>query len=234
MGAPRSNYKPADLGARHHASLRTFYAAVRIALCLFCVLGAVRISHSQASQTANADVEIEGWNAEGHQVEALSLELTPVRGGQRYSASGKAHSISIHVPLGAYFLRVKSDGYRDIYQYLVVGSSKIFQTVMLSSDINDWADKAPLNGTITNYDGDVKALRVRLVGLYGNDFIESRVDSKGSFIFAIREGIYQLVTLADSNSEIRVLDVRGIAVHGLRKIVIDLKGKTPQVIPSWP
>jgi hypothetical protein len=64
--------------------------------------------------------------------------------------------------------------------------------------------------------------------------MESRVDSKGSFTFSIREGVYQLVTLADSDKEMMVIDVRGIAVHGLHKIVIDLKGKSPEVIPSWP
>jgi hypothetical protein len=88
-----------------------------------------------------------------------------------------------------------------------------------------------LTGTVLNYDGDIRNLRVRLIGLYGNELRESVLDAQGSFGFPADAGEYLLLVVADLENGIAIVDSQLVRILGEEKITIDLKGKHSTVLP---
>jgi hypothetical protein len=122
---------------------------------------------------------------------------------------------------------VEAPGFEARRQLLRVYQPKVLRTVALPIARVEGPSYSSLTGTIRNYDGPMKNLRVRLIALYGNELQESMVDEQGSFSFPTDEGLYLFMVTADTDKGIAVVDSKPLRIGIGKKetITINLKGK---------
>src|SRR5581483_11632681 len=69
-----------------------------------------------------------------------------------------------------------------------------------------------LNGTVKNYDGELRTLHIRLMALYGSEVYETLSDANGTFSFLADEGLYMLVIIADGDKLRTLLESKPVLI----------------------
>ncbi len=83
-------------------------------------------------------------------------------------------------------------------------------------------ERPALIDRVTGHKGNLSAVRIRLVPLYGSDVVEAVPDKNGGISFPADPGIYVLVTVIHKGHGAVVADWRDIRMTGTRTVTIDL------------
>ena len=190
-------------------------------------------AYGQSSEAYSTRVQIAGWTATGERIEKIWAVLMPIGGTEEHKGSGKL--VELSVPTGEYMLRVGAPGFQMRQQVLRAYQPSVFRSVALPIAPPDPSMVSSLTGTVRKYDGDIRDLRVRLMGLYGNELRESVVDAQGSFSFPVDEGAYLLLVVADLEKGIAILDSQPVRIllGKQQTVTVDLKGKPRTLIPRY-
>jgi hypothetical protein len=90
-----------------------------------------------------------------------------------------------------------------------------------------------LTGVVQNYKGNIRNLRVRLMGLYGDELWEAVPDEHGAFRLPADEGAYLLLVVADLEKGIAIIDSRPVVipVGKEQSVTVDLEGVRGTLVP---
>lgn len=193
----------------------------QIALLLFTLSRA----YGQSSEAHSTVVRIAGWTTSGERIEKIWVVVSSRDGKEKYTGNGR--DVELSVPTGEYVLQVEAPGFQSKRQILKAYRPEVFRSVALPVARLHGQTASSLTGTVQNYDGNIRDLRVRLMGLYGNELWESYLDEKGSFRFPADEGAYILVLLADLEKGVAIIGSQPVRIllGKEQTVVIDLKGK---------
>ena len=199
----------------------------QVALLVFVLSRA----YGQSSASNSTIVQIAAWTTTGERIEKIWAVLTPGAGGKEYKGSGKLVEISAQT--GEYILQVSAPGFRMRRQVLRAYQPSVFRSVALPIAPPHGSLESSLTGTVRNYDGDIRSVRVRLMGLYGDELYESVPDEQGSFKFPVDEGVYLLVIVADVEKGLAIIDTQPVVIpYGKEQTVtVDLKEKHGTLFP---
>jgi hypothetical protein len=167
----------------------------------------------------------------GDRIENINVELTPITGGQHYSFSGKS---DIAVSPGGYILRTEAHGFLSQTQLLKVFEANVLRTVMLPVMVPDAYQQTKINGSVKNYAGNLQDIRIRINSLYGDEVRESNLDSRGMFDIPVEAGSYAVLTLADLDNRLLILDSRFVHIVDNQRITIDLQGRSGESLDLAP
>lgn len=168
-------------------------------------------------------VHVAAWTSTGERIKKVWAVLSSLDGRSKFTENGR--DVQLSVPTGEYILLVEAPGFEAQRQIIKAYGPEVLRTVALPIAKMHGQRTASLAGTIRNYDGDTSRLRVRVVSLYGNELREARIDERGSFSFPVDEGLYLLMTVADVEEGIAMIDSRAVRLSGQQTIEIDLRGK---------
>jgi hypothetical protein len=181
-------------------------------------------AYGQTSEGHSTTVRVTGWTTGGERIEKIWVVLS--RSGQeKYTGSGR--DVQLSVPTGEYTLQVEAPGFQSKRQLLKAYQPLVFRSVALPVARVHGQATSSLRGAISNYAGNVRDLRVRLIGLYGDDLWEATPDAQGSFWFPADEGAYLLLVVADTEKGISIMDSQPVVIPLSKEqiVTIDLKDK---------
>ena len=201
-------------------------SAVRGVLLLFSILS---LAYGLSGKSPLTVVQVRAWTTSGERVERIWAVVSALDGRENYKGDGR--EVRLSVPTGEYMLQVEAPGFQTKRQILRAYQPEVFRSVALPVAWIHGQGASSLTGTIRNYDGDVRELRVRLIGLYGDELRESLVNADDSFSFPADAGAYLLMVVADLDKGVAVIDSRPIRISGKAAIIIDLTGKCGTPLP---
>jgi hypothetical protein len=195
------------------------------------LLLALSQAYGQSSEASSTVVRIAGWTTTGERIERIWVVVSSEDGKEKYGGNGR--EVALSVPTGEYVLQVEAPGFQSKRQILKAYQPRVFRTVALPVARLHGQAVSGLKGTVLNYPGDIRDLRIRLMGLYGNELCESVPDAQGSFSFPVDEGAYLLLVVADLKKGIAIVDSQPVVIPlgKERTIAVDLKGKRGTVVP---
>jgi hypothetical protein len=193
------------------------------------VLIVVVAACGQSLAPGEAALRVAAWTSRGERIEKIWVVVSSLDARKRYMGNGR--DVALSVPTGEYVLQVEAPGFQSKRQELKVYQPAVFRSVTLPVAWVHGRTVSGLTGTVLNYDGDIRNLRVRLIGLYGNELRESVLDAQGSFGFPADAGEYLLLVVADLEKGIAIVDSQPLRILGEENITIDLKGKHSTVLP---
>ncbi len=198
--------------------MRNFWAAALVTLALAQAYG-------QRGQTYSTIVQVSGWTTSGERIEKIWIVLSSQDGREKYTGSG--YDVQLSVPTGEYLLQVEAPGFQSKRQLLKAYQPFVFRSVALPVARLHGEAPSGIKGTVQNYAGNMRDLRVRLVGVYGDDLWEAIPDKDGSFRFPADEGAYVLFVVADGDKQISIIDSQPVVIPLAKEqsITVDLKGK---------
>jgi hypothetical protein len=190
--------------------------------------------YGQPTEQPSAVVRVSGWTATGDRIERIWVVVSSRDGREKYTANGR--DVQLSVPTGEYVLQVEAPGFQSEWQMLKAYQPSVFRSVALPAARLHGQATSGLTGTIQDYAGDVRNLRVRLMGLYGDELREAVPDARGSFRFPADEGAYLLVVIADVKKGISMIDSQPVVISPGKEqvITVDLKGKTGTLVQLAP
>lgn len=199
----------------------------RAALLLFVLFR----GYGQPSGAPTTVVRVAGWTNTGERIERIWVVISSQNGKEKYTGNGR--DVELSVPTGDYVLEVAAPGFQSKRQMLKAYQPTVFRSVALPVALLHGQAASGLKGTVLNYGGDIRDLRVRLMGLYGNELRESLPDEQGSFSFPADEGTYLLLIVADLKKGIAIIDSQPVVIpRGKQQtFTVDLKGKRGTVVP---
>jgi len=201
-----------------------WFLRVTLLLLLLCLYG-------QAARSATTVVHVAGWTATSDRIVKIWVVISSLDGRERYTGSGR--DVKIEVPTGKYMLQVESPGFETARQVFLAYGPEVFRSIGLSAALRHGESSPTVNGSVRNYDGELRNIRVRLMGLYGDELRESTVNERGSFGFPIDMGAYLLLVVADTEGGLVILDSRPLRVlWNDESIEIDLKDKRGTPVPE--
>ena len=130
----------------------------------------------QPSVFRSVALRVAGWTTTGERIEKIWAVLTPLGGGDAHEGSGKLVKLSVQT--GDYILRVSASGFRMRQEVLRAYQPSVFRSVALRVAVVEASTVSSLTGTVRSYDGNVRDLRVRLMGLYGDELWEAVPDPR--------------------------------------------------------
>jgi VCBS repeat-containing protein len=189
-------------------------------------------AYGQSNDPHATVVRIAGWTTTGERIGKIWVVVSSLDGREKYVGNG--HDVELSVPTGEYMLQVEAPGFQSKRQILKAYQPAVFRSVALPVAWIHGQKASSLTGTVRNYEGDMRNLRVRLMGLYGSQLWESVLDAQGSFRFSADEGAYLLVVVADLEKGVAVIDSQPvwIPLGKQQTVTIDLKGKHGTPIPQ--
>jgi hypothetical protein len=201
-----------------------FYRAALLLLVVFR-------AYSQPSEAPTTMVRIAGWTSTGERIERIWVVISPQNGKEKYTGNGR--DVEFSIPPGDYVLEVAAPGFQSKRQILKAYQPAVFRSVALPVARLHGQAASGLKGTVLNYGGDIRDLRVRLMGLYGDELRESVPDAQGSFSFPADEGAYLLLVVADLKSGIAIIDSQSVMISRGKEqtVTLDLKGKRGRLVP---
>jgi len=204
--------------------------AIQFALLLF----ALSQAYGQPSEAFPTAVRIAGWTATGERVEKIFVVLSSQDGREKYTGSGR--DVELSVPTGEYVLQVDAPGFQSRRQILKAYQPAVFRSVLLRVAWLHGQPRSSLAGTVENYEGGARNLRVRLLGLYGDELWEAVLDDQGTFRFPADEGAYLLLVVADLEQGVAIIDSLPVVIPRGKeqKVSVDLKGRRGTPIPLTP
>jgi hypothetical protein len=199
----------------------------KTALLLFVLAQA----YGQSSETNSTVVRIAGWTTTGERLEKIWVVVSSRDGREKYTGNGR--DVELSVPSGEYVLQVEAPGFQSKRQMLKAYQPAVFRSVALPLAWVHGQIVSSLTGTVRNYEGDIRNLRIRLMGLYGDELWESVPDAQGSFRFPADAGAYLLLVVADLENGIAIVDSQPVQIllGKQQTVAIDLKGKRGTLIP---
>jgi hypothetical protein len=191
-------------------------------------------AYGQSIQESSTVVRIAGWTTRGERIEKIWVVVSARDGKEKYTGSGR--DVELSVPTGEYVLQVEAPGFQSQRQMLKAYQPAVFRSVALPVARLHGQTTSSLTGTVQNYDGNIRDLRVRLMGLYGDQLWEAVPDEQGSFRFPADEGAYLLVIVADMEKGVAIIDSKPIRMPlgKQQTLTIDLKGKHGTVLLPEP
>lgn len=204
----------------------------------FCTAAVVIIALAQAygqtGETYSTMVRIAGWTTNGERIEKIWVVLSSRDRQEKYTGNGR--DVQLAVPTGEYMLQVEAPGFQSKRQLLKAYQPLVFRSVALPIARLHGQGSSGIRGTVRNYVGDIRDLRVRLMGLYGDELWEAVPDARGSFWFPADEGAYLLLVVADAEKEISIIDSQPVVIPLAKEqaVTVDLKGKSGALIRLAP
>jgi hypothetical protein len=194
----------------------------------FCQVALLLIAFSEAygqSSEAPTTVRIAGWTTTGERIERIWVVVSSQDGKEQYRGNGR--EVELSVPTGEYVLQVEAPGFQSKRQMLKAYQPAVFRSVALPVARLHGQATSGLKGTVLNYAGDIRDLRIRLMALYGDELRETVPDAQGSFNFPADEGAYLLLVVADLKKEIAIIDSQPVVIPLGKEgtFIVDLKGK---------
>jgi hypothetical protein len=195
------------------------------------LLLALSQAYGQSSEESSTVVRVAGWTTTGERIKKIWVVVSSRDGKEKYTANGR--DVQLSVPTGEYELQVEAPGFQAKRQMLKAYQPGVFRSVALPVARLHGQTTSGLTGTVQNYAGNIRDLRVRLMGLYGDALWEAVPDTQGSFRFPAEEGIYLLVLVADLEKGIAIVDTQPVQIPfgEQQTVTIDLKGKRATAIP---
>lgn len=177
-------------------------------------------------------VRVAGWDTAGGRVPRIRVVLSSLVTKEEYTADGR--DVQLSVPTGEYLLQVGAVGFQAKRQVLKAYQPAVFRSVELPLAWIHGQAASGLTGTVQNYSGDIRDLRVRLMGLYGDTVWEAVPDAQGAFKFPADAGTYLLVVVADLDKGAAVVDSQPVRIPFTEQVAVtvDLKGKRAAPIPQ--
>jgi len=188
-------------------------------------------AYGQSSEASATLVRIAGWTTTGERIENIWVVVFSRDGKEKFTGSGR--DVELSVPTGEYVLQVEAPGFQSKRQILKAYQPAVFRSVALPVARLHGQAASELKGTVLNYGGDIRDLRIRLMGLYGDELRESVPDAQGSFGFPVDEGAYLLLVVADLDKGIAIIDSQPVVIPlgKERTVTVDLKGKHGTLVP---
>lgn len=195
------------------------------------LLLALSHAYGQSNEESSTVVRVAGWTTTGDRIEKIWVVVSSRDGKENYKGDGR--DVQLSVPTGEYVLQVEAPGFQSKQQMLKAHQPLVFRSVALPVARLHGQTAAGLTGTVQNYSGDIRDLRVRLMGLYGDDLWEVVPDANSSFGFPADEGAYLLLVVADLQKGIAIIDSQPVVIPlgKERTVTVDLKGKRGTLIP---
>ena len=191
--------------------------------CVITLLLFLSEAHGQPGEAPATVIHIAAWTTSGERLERIWVIASSLDGHEKYFGNGR--DVKLGVPTGEYMLTVEAPGFQTKRQLLKAYQPVVFRSVALPVAWIHGQTTSSLTGTVRNYDGDVRDLRVRLLGLYGTELREAALDSRASFNFPADDGAYLLLIVADLGEAVAVIDSLPVRIVGKESITIDLKGR---------
>lgn len=187
------------------------------------LLLALTWTDTRLCQAYSTSLHVKAWTTKGERIDKIWIVLSSLNGQKKYTANG--HDVQLSIETGEYELEVAAPGFRSNRQLFRAYTPTVFRSVALGVAWVHGQDLPGLEGTVRNYAGDMRTLRVRLTGLYGGDVWEAIPDKHGLFHFPADEGVYQLLTVADVEKGLIILDSRHLIIpySEVQNVVIDLE-----------
>jgi hypothetical protein len=191
-------------------------------------------AYSQAVMESSTVVRVAGWTRTGERIGRIWVVASSRDGKRRYTANGR--DVQLFVPTGEYVLKVEAPGFQSKQQMLKAYQPMVFRSMALPVARLHGQTISGLTGRVQNYSGDLRDLRVRLMGLYDDELWEAVPDISGSFRFPADEGAYMLLVLADLEKGISIIDSQPVVIpFGKQQAVnIDLKGRVGVLVRLAP
>jgi hypothetical protein len=195
------------------------------------LLLALSQGYGQSSEASSTVVRIAGWTTTGERIERIWVVVSSEDGKEKYRGNGR--EVALSVPTGEYVLQVEAPGFQSKRQMLKAYQPTVFRSVALPVARLHGQAVSGLKGTVLDYAGEIRDLRIRLMGLYGDELRESVPDAQGLFSFPVDEGAYLLLVVADLKNGIAIIDCQPVVIPlgKERTIAVDLKGKRGTVVP---
>ena len=176
----------------------------QVALLLF----AFSQAYGQSSEASSTVVRIAGWTTTGERIEKIWVVMSSLDGREKYTGSGR--DVELSVPTGEYVLLVEAPGFQSKRQMLKAYQPAAFRSVVLPVARLHGQPASGVTGTVQNYEGNIRNLRVRLMALYGDELWEAVPDEQGTFRLPADEGAYLLLVVADLEKGIAIIDSRPV------------------------
>lgn len=191
-------------------------------------------AYGQSIEAYSTVVRIAGWTTTGERIKTIWVVVSSRDGKQKYTGDGR--DVELSVPTGEYVLQVEAPGFQSKRQVLKAYQPAVFRSVALPVARLHGQTASGLTGRVQNYDGNIRDLRVRLMGLYGDDLWEAVPDEQGSFRFPADEGAYYLLVVADLESGIAIIDSQPVRIPlgKQQTVTLDLKRKHGTTLPLPP
>jgi len=188
-------------------------------------------AYGQSNEALSTVIRVAGWTTTGERIEKIWVVVSSRDGKEKYKGNGR--DVQLSVPTGEYVLQVEAPGFQSKQQMLKAYQPLVFRSVALPIARLHGQPASSLTGTVQNYPGDIRDLRVRLMGLYGDDLWEAVPDANGSFRFPADEGGYLLLVMTDLKKGIAIIDSQPVVIPLGKEqtVTVDLKGKRGTPIP---
>jgi hypothetical protein len=198
------------------------------------LLFALSQAYGQSSEKSSTVVRIAGWTTTGERIEKIWVVVSSRDGKEKYTGSGR--DVALSLPTGEYVLQVEAPGFQSKRQMLKAYQPAAFRSVVLPVARLHGQTTSGLRGTVRNYEGNIRDLRVRLMGLYGDELWDAVPDEQGSFRFPADEGAYYLLVVADLEKGIAIIDSQPVRIPlGKQQTVnLDLRRKHGTMLPQAP
>ena len=195
------------------------------------LLLALSQAYGQSSEESSTVLRVAGWTTTGERIDKIWVVVSSRDGKEKYTANGQ--EVQLSVPTGEYVLQVEAPGFQSKRQMLKAYRPTVFRSVALPVARLHGQTASGLTGTVQNYSGNIRGLRVRLMGLYGSELWEAVPDANGSFRFPADEGAYLLLVVADLEKGLTIIDSRALRIPlgQEQTVTIDLKGKQGTPVP---
>jgi hypothetical protein len=195
------------------------------------LLLALSQAYGQSSEESSTVLRVAGWTTTGERIDKIWVVVSSRDGKEKYTANGQ--EVQLSVPTGEYVLQVEAPGFQSKRQMLKAYRPTVFRSVALPVARLHGQTASGLTGTVQNYSGNIRGLRVRLMGLYGSELWEAVPDANGSFRFPADEGAYLLLVVADLEKGLTIIDSRALRIPlgQVQTVTIDLKGKQGTPVP---
>ena len=183
----------------------------------------------QPSATADTVLHVAAWTAGGERIQRIWVSVSSLDGREKFAGSGR--DVNLTVPAGEFMLQVAAPGFQTSRQLFRAYQPAIFRSAVLPVAWVHGQATPGLTGSVRNYDGDIRNLRIRLMALGGDELREAVPAADGSFTFPVDGGPYLLVTVADVENGTSIMDCKPIRILRSEAVIIDLKGKHGTLIP---
>jgi hypothetical protein len=179
------------------------------------VLAAITNGKATAQGNDMATVKVVVHDTMGSRISGAKITLTSIGPKDKFTASGGETTFN-QVPFGLYSLEARLLGFKTRTEQVGIYQPTLLFHVGLELEPRHSYDEAELSGTVKDEFKARSGLWVRLVRLYGSDFVENGMDSFGHFeLDGMAYGKYLLILFEND----KVLATKPIDVLGGKQAV---------------
>ena len=177
----------------------------------------------QEASTKDTLFRVAGWTPAGDRLNKIWVTMSSSSGREKFAANGR--DVEMRIPTGTYLLDVEAPGFAKRQQIVKALQPSTFRSAVLPVAPLHGDTPTIITGSVHNYDGNLRNVRIRLMPLYGAEIQESLINADGGFSFPADNGQHLLLVIADLKAGATILYSRLLRIDGSQVIPIDLKVK---------